>query len=247
MRVQNALQVSLIVCLVSSSGIWAGDADIVDTAVSAGQFKTLVAAVKAAGLVETLKGEGPFTVFAPTDAAFAKLPKELLTDLLRPENKEKLTAILTYHVVPGRIVLRAQAPATVQGAKLKIVSEGTFLVNNAEVVQSDIAASNGVIHVIDTVLMPESNRTDEARSARDLIVVAIDRGVPLFNAGQANACAAVYEVTAISLLQSHAGALSSQAKEKLQTALCETKKTHDAREQAWILRRALDAAYLDLK
>jgi uncharacterized surface protein with fasciclin (FAS1) repeats len=132
--------------------------DIVDTAVSAGSFNTLVAAVKAAGLVETLKGEGPFTVFAPTDEAFAKLPEGTVEALL--EDKAKLTAILTYHVVPGKVlaadVMNLTSAKTVQGQEIdiKASSEGV-MVDNAKVIKTDIETSNGVIHVIDTVILPE--------------------------------------------------------------------------------------------
>lgn len=134
--------------------------DIVDIAVKAGSFETLVAAVKAADLVETLKGEGPFTVFAPTDEAFAKLDEGTLKDLLKPENKKKLAAILTYHVVPGKVmaedVVGLKSAKTAQGQALKIkVDEGTVHINNAKVIKTDIEASNGVIHVIDTVMLPE--------------------------------------------------------------------------------------------
>ena len=136
--------------------------DIVDTAVAAGQFKTLAAALQAAGLVETLKGAGPFTVFAPTDEAFAKLPKGTLEDLLKPENKAKLTAILTYHVVPGKVmaadVVKVKDAKTVQGGSVKVSTMGgKVMIDNAHVVKADIAASNGVIHVIDTVMMPAGN------------------------------------------------------------------------------------------
>jgi uncharacterized surface protein with fasciclin (FAS1) repeats len=136
--------------------------DIVDTAVGAEDFTTLVAAVKAAGLVDTLKGEGPFTVFAPTDKAFAKVDKATLASLLKPENKDKLTAILTYHVLPGEVMSSAIAgqtlePATVQGATVKVVgSDGGVTINDAKVVTADVDASNGVIHVIDKVIMPPS-------------------------------------------------------------------------------------------
>jgi len=136
------------------------EADIVDTAVAAGDFTTLVAAVKAAGLVETLKSEGPFTVFAPTDAAFAKLPEGTVETLLKPENKEKLVGILTYHVVPGKVmaadVVKLSEAKTVQGKAAKItVDGGTVKVDNATVVKTDIPCSNGVIHVIDAVILPE--------------------------------------------------------------------------------------------
>ena len=134
-------------------------ADIVDTAV-AGKFNTLVAAVKAAGLVDTLKGTGPFTVFAPTDAAFAKLPPGTLDMLLKPENKEKLQAILTYHVVPGKVmakdVAKLNSAKTVEGREVAIKTmNGKVMVNNAQVTKTDIAADNGVIHVIDTVILPK--------------------------------------------------------------------------------------------
>ena len=134
--------------------------DIVDTAVGAGSFKTLAAALQAAGLVETLKGSGPFTVFAPTDEAFAKLPAGTVENLLKPENKAKLVALLTYHVVPGKVtaaqVMKMNSAKTVQGQTVRIAaSNGTVMVNGASVVKADVAASNGVIHVIDTVIMPK--------------------------------------------------------------------------------------------
>jgi len=133
--------------------------DIVDTAVAADDFNTLVAAVKAAGLVETLKGDGPFTVFAPTDAAFAALPKGTVENLLKPANKATLTAILTYHVVPGKVMSgdlsNGMAAETVQGDTVTIMTDGGVTVDGANVVSADIEASNGVIHVIDAVIMPE--------------------------------------------------------------------------------------------
>ena len=133
-------------------------ADIVDTAVAAGSFTTLVAAVEAAGLVETLKGEGPFTVFAPTDAAFAALPAGTVEDLLKPENKDKLVAVLTYHVVPGKVMstdlTEGMKAATVQGAEVTFTLDGGPKVNGAVISGPDVAASNGVIHVIDQVILP---------------------------------------------------------------------------------------------
>jgi len=138
----------------------AQDRDIVETAAAAGSFTTLAKALTAAGLVETLKGAGPFTVFAPTDEAFAKLPASTLQDLLKPENKTKLQRILTYHVVPGRVmaadVTKLKTAKAVSGDALKITaSNGAVLVDGAHVVKADVAASNGVIHVIDTVLLPK--------------------------------------------------------------------------------------------
>ncbi len=136
--------------------------DIVDTAVEAGSFSTLVAAVKAAGLVETLKGDGPFTVFAPTDDAFAKLPDGTVENLLKPENKDQLVSILTYHVVPGKVMSsdiagKALEAETVEGSSLSIDATDGVMVDNATVVQADVEASNGVIHVIDTVVIPGSS------------------------------------------------------------------------------------------
>jgi uncharacterized surface protein with fasciclin (FAS1) repeats len=137
--------------------------DIVDTAVHAEKFKTLVAAVKAAGLVDTLKGEGPFTVLAPTDEAFAKLPEGTLEALLKPENKDKLVAILKYHVISGKnmatdvVGLDGKDVKTVEGNTVKVaVSDGKVTINGAKVVKTDIECTNGVIHVIDTVILPPS-------------------------------------------------------------------------------------------
>src|SRR5688500_19060770 len=138
----------------------ATDRNVVDTAVAAGSFKTLAKALQAADLVDTLKGAGPFTVFAPTDEAFAKLPAGTVESLLKPENKDKLTAVLTYHVVSAKAmasdVASMDSATTVQGGKVTLKSaDGKVMVNNATVIKADIAASNGVIHVIDTVLMPK--------------------------------------------------------------------------------------------
>ena len=133
--------------------------DLVAVAAGAGSFNTLVAAVKAAGLVETLQGEGPFTIFAPTDAAFAKLPAGTVEDLLKPQNKAKLVAVLTYHVLPGKIMaadVTTSMPKTVNGQSLNIaVTDAGVTVNDARVVTADVAASNGVIHVIDSVVLPQ--------------------------------------------------------------------------------------------
>lgn len=156
-----ALLIATLALLVVSSRAQdnAPSKDIVETAVAAGQFNTLVKAVEAAGLVDTLKSPGPFTVFAPTDAAFAKLPAGTLDDLLKPENKEKLKAILLYHVVPGKVTARQamklHEAKTAEGKELKISTKGgKVMVNNATVIKPDVMATNGVIHVIDTVLLP---------------------------------------------------------------------------------------------
>lgn len=165
-RLISTASVFCALCVVGSlalSPVGADDkppADIVDTAVGAGQFKTLAKALEAAGLIETLKGTGPFTVFAPTDEAFAKVPKDKLDALLK--DKKALTAVLTYHVVPGKViatdVVKLDSAKTVQGMPLAIVvTDGKVKINSANVVKTDIACKNGVIHVIDAVLLPPSS------------------------------------------------------------------------------------------
>lgn len=151
----------------------AGKKDIVDTAVAAGSFKTLAIALTKAGLVDALKGDGPFTVFAPTDEAFAKLPKGTLDDLLKPENKGRLSAVLTYHVVPGRVpaakALKLTNAKTLNGQQIDLVVKGSGLtIDNANVLKTDIECSNGVIHVIDNVILP---------SDKDIVATAKDAGM----------------------------------------------------------------------
>jgi uncharacterized surface protein with fasciclin (FAS1) repeats len=161
---RSAIVATFIVTLITGGLVHsshAGDQkDIVDTAVAAGSFNTLAAALKAADLIETLKGTGPFTVFAPTDEAFAKLPAGTLDDLLKPENKAKLKGILTYHVVSGKVmaadVVKLKSAKTVNGQNLTIVvKDGTVMVDNAKVTKTDIMCTNGVIHVIDAVVLPK--------------------------------------------------------------------------------------------
>ena len=157
--IRRTLLAAVAVAPIAFGAVAAKAADIVDTAVSAGQFETLVAAVKAAGLVETLKGEGPFTVFAPTDEAFAKLPAGTVESLLKPENKDQLVAVLTYHVVSGKIMSgdiagKAADVETVQGSSLAVDATDGVKVDDAKVISADIETSNGVIHVIDTVVLP---------------------------------------------------------------------------------------------
>ena len=163
MKSIHILTATLIAATVAAFGISHAESDakqkdIVAVASSAGSFNTLVAAVKAAGLVETLQGAGPFTVFAPTDEAFAKLPKGTVEDLLKPENKAKLVAILTYHVVAGKVMaadVKTMKAKTINGQELDIkVADGHVTVDSARVVKTDVAASNGVIHVIDSVMSP---------------------------------------------------------------------------------------------
>ena len=161
LKIRNLMVAALALVALGIGGMQAraAEKDIVDTAVAAGQFKTLASALQAAGLVDTLKGDGPFTVFAPTDDAFAKLPAGTVENLLKPENKDQLVEILTYHVVPGKVeaadVVKMDEAKTVNGKMVDIEVKGdTAMVNDAKVTKTDIAASNGVIHVIDTVILP---------------------------------------------------------------------------------------------
>jgi uncharacterized surface protein with fasciclin (FAS1) repeats len=159
--VQIGIVAALVAVSAARAGAQAPAKDIVDTAIAAGSFTTLAKALQAADLVDTLKGKGPFTVFAPTDEAFAKLPAGTLDELIKPENKEKLQRLLTYHVVGGRVgsaqMVKMTTAKAVSGDAIHIKTSGTTLmVDNATVVKSDVPASNGVIHVIDAVIMPDS-------------------------------------------------------------------------------------------
>jgi uncharacterized surface protein with fasciclin (FAS1) repeats len=155
----TVLSLALVTASVSAMHHKSAKMDIVETAASNPDFSTLVTAVKAAGLVETLQGKGPFTVFAPTNEAFAKLPAGTVEDLLKPENKDKLVAILTYHVVAGKVmaadVVKLSKATTVQGSDIMIDTSDGVKVNNANVIKTDLKTKNGVIHVIDTVIMPK--------------------------------------------------------------------------------------------
>jgi len=156
-------------------------ADIVDTAVSAGSFKTLVAAAKAAGLVDTLKSKGPFTILAPTDEAFQKLPKGTVETLLKAENKDKLKQILTYHVIPGNVkstdVVKLKEAASAMGEKIKITVKGeSVMFNESKLVKADIGCSNGVIHVIDAVLIPGQNEGTHTSKKKDIVDTAVEAG-----------------------------------------------------------------------
>lgn len=162
MKMKHAFAAAAISLAASGFSAHAAEKDIVDTALGDGQFKTLAAALDAAGLVSTLKAPGPFTVFAPTDDAFAKLPAGMLQSLLKSENKQQLVDILTYHVVPGKVmagdVTRMDEAKTVSGKSIDVQVEGSSVkINDANVTATDIAASNGVIHVIDRVILPPKN------------------------------------------------------------------------------------------
>lgn len=215
--------------------------DIVDTAASAGNFATLIAAAKAAGLVDALKSDGPLTVFAPTDDAFGALPAGTIETLLKPENKDRLATILKFHVVAGDLGSSALA----DGARLETLAnvdavisqtESGFNIENARIIKTDIDVSNGVIHVIDRVILPPEQMT-RAAAARE-IRMAIDRGVPMFNHGNAQGTAAVYRSVAEKLMRE--GNLSAEERARLEIGLMEASNAHNARASAWQLRYALD-------
>jgi transforming growth factor-beta-induced protein len=221
------------------------DKNLVEVASEAGTFNTLIAAVKAAGLADALLGKGPFTVLAPTDEAFAKLPEGTIENLLKEENLGQLQEILKYHVISGRVfseqVVKLNSANTLADKKVKIKTRnGSVMINDAKVVATDINATNGVIHVINTVLIPSSEAT--AMMPTDIIELAIDKGVPLFNHGNAQACAAVYEVTAQALL-SNKKMLNSKAKNALTNALNNIEYMNSYSDIAWELRRGLDKAH----
>lgn len=215
--------------------------DIVDTAANAGTFNTLIAAAKAADLVDALKGDGPITVFAPTDDAFSALPAGTIESLLKPENKNQLATILKYHVIAGKIGSVALADGalleTLAGIDASISkTEGGFNIENARIIMTDIDASNGVVHVIDRVILPpaQMSRSDSAR----VISTAIDRGVPMFNHGNAAGTVAVYKAASAKLMQF--GGLSAEERARLQIGMKAADAARNAHASAWELRYALD-------
>ena len=246
-----ALAVALLAPLASPSAVQAQHSSrsaatlpsIPQVAVNAGQFKTLLAAVEAAGLTETLLGRGPFTLFAPTDEAFARLPKSAVADLLKPENREQLRTLLTYHVLSGRITAaqagRARSAKTVAGPSVRVTTEnGLLRIDDATVRIADIPASNGVVHVIDRVLMPATELSADAKSAVSLVDFAIERGAPLYNDGKPEATVAVYEVAISALLTLSDSGMSSDVQRTLRNALRD--RSDSARDRALALRRVLD-------
>ena len=217
--------------------------DIVDTAIGAGNFETLVTAVKAAGLVDTLKGEGPYTVFAPTDEAFAKLPKGTIDSLLKPENKKMLTEILTYHVIPGKVkakkAAKLESAKTVNGSKITINPTGkSLMVNNSLVIKADIKSSNGIIHVIDSVLIPASKST--AGNTNQIIMNAIHKGVPIFNSGHHSQTAFIYMDAGNQILDQCPSSTCPASMSTIKTAMKKASSTGCPTSQAWIMRNAFD-------
>ena len=221
---------------------------IVDVAKAAGGFKTLLAAATASDLAGVLSGEGPLTVLAPTDEAFAKLPAGTVDTLLRPENREQLVAILKNHVFTGRVTLakalEVREAASLEGSKIAFkFEEGRVLVGSATLVKADIAASNGIIHVIDQVLVPSKTETAPLK-ASELIELAVHRGVPIFNNGDVAGCAAIYEVTCEALRAM--GSVPEESCKVLAKALKAARAESSSRQRAWILRGAIDATMASL-
>jgi len=221
-----------------------GDMDVVETAVTAGNFNILAKALEAAGLVEALKGEGPFTVFAPTDEAFEKLPEGTLEELLKPENKEKLTAILKHHVINKSIMLRGRRFKSLNDSRLVLNNLGEVTVNNASIVARNIPASNGVIHVIDRVLRPDDD--ESRRIAVKIVKTAIDLGVPLYNCDNPKACATVYRSALSDLMGMPNGTFSGESRRWITRMFIAASEMDDAREKAWAFRNILDDILTEL-
>tara|TARA_R110002111_G_scaffold227346_1_gene288834 strand:- start:84147 stop:85328 length:1182 start_codon:yes stop_codon:yes gene_type:complete len=235
---------------VIDSVILPSDKNIVVTASEAEKFKTLLAAAQAAGLAEVLASTGPFTVFAPTDEAFAQLPEGTIATLLKPENKEKLAEILKYHVVAGRVysedALAAGKAKTLQGKKVKVsVSKGVAKVNGARLIATDIDASNGVIHVIDSVLMPPDDKKLSASEACEKIKHTVARGANLYNNGHYDETTTLYKKTMQTMLSS-VDNMPKEIRVNMQHALSHSENMHCASQQAWTLRNALDHAYMQM-
>jgi len=224
---------------------------ILDVAQRAGSFETLLAAVDAAGLRATLMGEGPFTVFAPTDEAFAKLPEGTIQELLKPANRAKLGALLAEHVVRGRFpaanALRAGSVETLAGSSLEVAHrDGVLSVGSATLLHADLHARNGIIHVIDRVILPRDKKSDGRAAARQTLQIAIERGVPIYNAGGARACASLYEVAVRAILGMAGESLLPQERSVLERVVAALPTTTDDKTRAWELRRAMDTVLISM-
>lgn len=230
--------------------------DILSVAKRAGSFTTLLAAVKAAGLEEGLSGQGPYTIFAPTDEAFKALPKGTVEELLKPKNRTRLKTILAYHAIAGQVsagdALNAKKAETLSGMSVKFgIANGVLQVNGATIRKTDIKCDNGVIHVIDAVLLPPARKkpgravTATAHaSPTELIETAIKRGVPIFNAGNSEKCAAIYKDCLVALLKSES--LDAKMRMMLKKLLDRAEQTHSSYLRAWQYRSGLDYVYAAL-
>jgi uncharacterized surface protein with fasciclin (FAS1) repeats len=222
--------------------------DIVDTAVEAGSFNTLVSAVQAAGLVETLKGDGPFTVFAPTDKAFEKFWPETLKNLLQPENRDKLRMLLTYHVLPGKVnAKKAKKLGTAEplsGGSFELsVKNNNLFINYAKVVKANIKTSNGIVHAIDSVLIPnvvKQTSSIQPSNTDQIIKKAIHKGVPMFNSGHHATTAALYMKAGDEILDQCPSSACSASMSKIKTAMQQASAAGCPTSQAWIMRNAFD-------
>ena len=229
---------------VIDSVILPADKNIPEVATKAGKFKTLLAAAKAAGLVDALSGKQPLTVFAPTDDAFAKLPSGTVESLLKPENKQQLVDILKYHVVSGRVysddAVKAKSAKTLQGSAITVSVHGNnAMINKSKLVATDLDASNGVIHVIDAVLMPPAKAAD----ARKMLEQIVAEGSQLYNAGHHAECAKVYKQAMNDMMSSE---INSSLKQHVSTVLHEVKHQQCSTKQAWTLRHGIDQLYAQL-
>ena len=222
--------------------------DIIQTAVGAGAFKTLAAALEAGGLVEALQADGPFTVFAPTDDAFAKLPKGTVESLLKPENKDKLVDILTYHVVAGKVPSKVAVTLTKANALnkkslgIKNTDNGLFI-NKSKVIKADIDCSNGVIHVIDSVLLPPADKNYEKTENEDVkkfLSTAINHGVSHFNVGNHKTCEAIYSIAAQALVMMPDCSVSQTDKNRMKMVIDQASRSHDSTKDSWAFRNAFD-------
>lgn len=249
--VKTDIECSNGVIHVIDSVVLPADANIVETAVEAGTFKTLVAAAKAAGLAETLVGTGPLTVFAPTDEAFAKLPEGTVETLLKPENKGQLANILKHHVAAGRVysedVLESKSVKTLLGTTLKAeVKGGNVTIAGAGLVATDVDASNGVVHIIDTVLLPPQKSENSAANGREIIRKAIAKGAHMYNRGHHSACADVYMRTMTQLMDADLP-VDDHAKRRMQMTVSTAKHTTCPTARSWALRHELDRIYASIQ
>ncbi|KAA1261808.1 Immunogenic protein MPT70 precursor [Rubripirellula obstinata] len=229
---------------VIDSVILPADKTIPETAAAAGKFGTLLAAAKAAGLAEVLGGDGPFTVFAPTDEAFSKLPDGTVASLLEPGNKQKLVDILKYHVVAGRVysedALAAKSAKTLEGSIVNVsVTNAGAMINDAKLVATDVDASNGVIHIIDSVLMPPAKTSD----ARQVLERAVVQGAAMFNSGHHAACANLYHETLTGLMSTD---VDPSLQQHMSSVIGNASRHHCDTQRAWTLRRGIDQMYSQL-
>ncbi len=246
--VTTDIQCSNGIVHVIDSVILPATTNIPETAAGAGTFKTLLAAAKAAGLVEALSGKGPLTVFAPTDEAFAKLPAGTVEDLLKPENKGKLASILKYHVVSGRVfaadAIKAGRAATLQGQSVTVsYGAGGVKIDGAKVLTPDLETTNGVIHVIDSVILPKKAT---AMDARGMIENAIAMGSQKFNSHDHAGCCALYTSTLQQIMSSRPDTICHSEVTMLTQKMNESLNTHDMTQRAWKLRYALETTYAAL-